>query len=92
MFRKTWVRYSTNPTRTVIESYHAPVALIPFPAITICPLVFPSRARREKVLRSLQLPPNMSNKTADFLLTYVHFSLIMFIQKQVTLILKKKQL
>lgn len=73
MFRKTWVRYSSNPTRTVIESYHAPIALIPFPAITVCPLVFPLSARREKVLRSLQLPPNMSNKRAEFLIKYAFF-------------------
>ncbi|XP_011261833.1 sodium channel protein Nach isoform X2 [Camponotus floridanus] len=70
MFRKTWIRYRDNPTRTVIESYHAPVALIPFPAITVCPLVLPPSTRREKVLRSLQLPPNMSNKTAKLLLKY----------------------
>lgn len=78
MLRKTWIRYSSNPTRTVVESYHAPVALIPFPAITICPLVLPLRSRREKVLRSLQLPPNMDNKTAEFLLSYVHFSLTIY--------------
>ncbi|EFN64598.1 Sodium channel protein Nach [Camponotus floridanus] len=39
-------------------------------SITVCPLVLPPSTRREKVLRSLQLPPNMSNKTAKLLLKY----------------------
>ncbi|XP_072753329.1 sodium channel protein Nach [Anoplolepis gracilipes] len=70
MFWKTWIRYSTNPTRTVIESFHTPVAMVPFPAITMCPLLFPKLSRRIKVLESLQLPPNMTNDTAMFLLKY----------------------
>ncbi|XP_029659471.1 sodium channel protein Nach-like [Formica exsecta] len=70
MFWKTWIRYSTNPTRTVIQSFYNPIAIVPFPAVTVCPLVSPLRARREEVLRSLQLPPNMDNKTAMFLLKY----------------------
>ncbi|KAL6444126.1 hypothetical protein ACFW04_001813 [Cataglyphis niger] len=70
MFWKTWIRYSTNPTRTVVQSFYTPVAMVPFPAITVCPLIYPLLARRKKVLRSLQLPPNMNNKTAMFLLKY----------------------
>ncbi|CAL1676265.1 unnamed protein product [Lasius platythorax] len=70
MFWKTWIRYSSNPTRTVIESFHTPVAIIPFPAVTICPLIGPPLARRKKVLQDLKLPPNMDNKTAMFLLRY----------------------
>ncbi|XP_029159943.1 sodium channel protein Nach-like [Nylanderia fulva] len=70
MFWKTWIRYSTNPTRTIIESFHSPVALVPFPAITVCPLVVPPIARRLKVLKDLKLPPNMNNETVMFLLKY----------------------
>ncbi|XP_070161262.1 sodium channel protein Nach isoform X3 [Polyergus mexicanus] len=70
MFWKTWIRYSTNPTRTVIQSFYNPIAMVPFPAVTVCPLVCPLRARREKVLQSLQLPSKMDNKTAMFLLKY----------------------
>ncbi|KAM0730353.1 Sodium channel protein Nach [Formica fusca] len=70
MFWKTWIRYSTNPTRTVIQSFYTPIAVVPFPAITVCPLVSPLRARREEILQSLQLPPNMDNKTAMFLLKH----------------------
>nr|XP_012229391.1 PREDICTED: sodium channel protein Nach-like [Linepithema humile] len=44
--------------------------MIPFPAITLCPLIPPLAATRKKLLQKLRLPHNMDNETAMFLLRY----------------------
>lgn len=49
--------------------------MAPFPALTICPLIPPMASRRRKVFESLRLPPNMTNKTAKFLVRYMYFLL-----------------
>ncbi|XP_071631096.1 sodium channel protein Nach [Temnothorax longispinosus] len=70
MLHKFWVRYSTNPTRSIIRSFHTPIFRAPFPALTICPLIPPKAARRRKVFESLHIPHNMTNNTARFLVRY----------------------
>ncbi|KAL0132976.1 hypothetical protein PUN28_000597 [Cardiocondyla obscurior] len=70
MLQKFWVRYSTNPTRSIIRSFHIPIYEAPFPALTICPLIPPMASRRKKVFESLRKPENMSNSTARFLVRY----------------------
>lgn len=75
MLEKFWGRYKDNPTRTIISSFHVPIFKAPFPALTICPLIPPTAARRRKVFESLHLPPNMTNKTAKFLVRYMYFLL-----------------
>ncbi|XP_025157957.1 LOW QUALITY PROTEIN: sodium channel protein Nach [Harpegnathos saltator] len=66
-----WRRYSANPFRTVVESFQAPIFMIPFPAVTLCPLVPPLAARRGQLLQRLRLPADVDNNTAMFLLKYV---------------------
>ncbi|RLU22997.1 hypothetical protein DMN91_005275 [Ooceraea biroi] len=70
MLSRFWARYTANPTRTVIESFQTPIYMIPFPAITLCPLVAPLAKTRMKLLKRLRLPDNMDNDTANFLLRY----------------------
>ncbi|EFN86857.1 Sodium channel protein Nach [Harpegnathos saltator] len=65
-----WRRYSANPFRTVVESFQAPIFMIPFPAVTLCPLVPPLAARRGQLLQRLRLPADVDNNTAMFLLKY----------------------
>lgn len=74
-----WTRYKANPTRSVIEYFQAPIYLIPFPAITLCPLVSPLWRRRQEMLERLRLPHNMSNETANFLVRYVRYATHMHI-------------
>ncbi|XP_011862352.1 PREDICTED: sodium channel protein Nach-like [Vollenhovia emeryi] len=70
MLQKFWTRYSTNPTRSIIRSFHIPIFRAPFPALTICPLIPPMSSRRRKVFESLRLPHGMSNATGRFLVRY----------------------
>ncbi|XP_012521944.3 sodium channel protein Nach [Monomorium pharaonis] len=35
MLEKFWLRYTTNPTRSVIKSFHSPIFQAPFPALTL---------------------------------------------------------
>ncbi|XP_036140942.1 sodium channel protein Nach-like [Monomorium pharaonis] len=70
MLEKFWLRYTTNPTRSVIKSFHSPIFQAPFPALTLCPLIPPLGKTRKKVFESLTLPNNMNNSTGRFLVRY----------------------
>jgi hypothetical protein len=71
MIWKFWTRYNMEPIRSVVETFYAPIHMIPFPAVTFCPLISPFPSRRKEALKHLRLPYNMTNETADFLLKYV---------------------
>jgi len=81
MLQKFWGRYSVNPTRTIVKSFHVPIFKVPFPAITICPLIPPMASRRRKVFQSLRVPHNMTNSTVKFLVRYKYFFYICAIYK-----------
>ncbi|XP_032681730.1 sodium channel protein Nach-like isoform X4 [Odontomachus brunneus] len=70
MVSTIWMRYSADPLRTVVESFEEPIFKIPFPAVTLCPLIPPLAARRKKLLARLHLPDNINSTTAMFLLKY----------------------
>lgn len=73
MLEKFWVRYSANPTRSIIKSFTVPIFKAPFPALTICPLIPPMASRRKKVFESLRLPPNITETEGRFLVRYMYF-------------------
>ncbi|XP_011068504.1 PREDICTED: sodium channel protein Nach-like [Acromyrmex echinatior] len=70
MLHKFWERYNANPIRSIVKSFHVPIFMAPFPALTICPLIPPPIARRNVVFASLRLPSNMSYTTGRFLIRY----------------------
>ncbi|KYN16896.1 Sodium channel protein Nach [Trachymyrmex cornetzi] len=70
MLHKFWERYNANPIRSIVKSFHVPIFMAPFPALTICPLIPPPVARRNIVFASLRLPSNMSYTTGRFLVRY----------------------
>ncbi|XP_012060814.1 PREDICTED: sodium channel protein Nach-like [Atta cephalotes] len=70
MLHKFWEHYNANPIRSIVKSFHVPIFMAPFPALTICPLIPPPVARRNVVFASLRLPNNMSYTTGRFLVRY----------------------
>ncbi|XP_018397371.1 PREDICTED: sodium channel protein Nach-like [Cyphomyrmex costatus] len=70
MLHTFWERYNANPIRSIIKSFHTPIFMAPFPALTICPLIPPPIARRNIVFAGLRVPSNMTTAKARFLVRY----------------------
>ncbi|XP_011685756.1 PREDICTED: sodium channel protein Nach [Wasmannia auropunctata] len=70
MLQQFWIRYSSNPVRSVVKTFYRSIYEAPFPALTICPLIPPMSSRRRKVFESIIIPRNMTNSTAKFLIRY----------------------
>lgn len=55
-----WERYKTNPTRVNVDTNHAPMAELNFPAITICNIAKMSYERAYYVSTTVELPTNVT--------------------------------
>ncbi|XP_063706173.1 sodium channel protein Nach-like [Culicoides brevitarsis] len=57
-----WQRYTSNPTRVNVDTNHAPLSLLYFPAVTICNIARMSYERASYVVDTMNLPPNLDKE------------------------------
>ncbi|KAL2716679.1 sodium channel protein Nach-like isoform X1 [Vespula squamosa] len=70
MLKKLWQHLEKNPTEFFIETFHAPIFLAAFPAITICPNVPTMLETQMDIMQDIKLPANMSIEEAMFFVRY----------------------
>lgn len=66
MLKKLLQRSYENPTEFFIETFHAPIFLAAFPAITICPNGPTMLKTQMDLIERIKLPENMSIEEAMF--------------------------
>ncbi|XP_043664743.1 sodium channel protein Nach-like isoform X1 [Vespula pensylvanica] len=70
MVKKLWQHLDENPKEFFIETFHAPIFLAAFPAITICPNVPTMLTTQMDLMEYIKLPANMSVEEAMFFIRY----------------------
>ncbi|XP_047345794.1 sodium channel protein Nach-like [Vespa velutina] len=70
MLKKLLHRLDENPTEYFVNTFHAPIFLAAFPAITICPSKLTMLKMQMDLMRHVKLPKNMSIEEAMFFVRY----------------------